>query len=124
MKPIYKVTSEDLTTRLEKELDNVATYMTESMEAAKELVPELSNIAIRKCSFTGKHTIIGLILNDGADISLYKKTSTTADGDHILVPKRNSNKGRALSDALHFVGKSVTLFDEKKFEEELGFNPA
>lgn len=123
MKPIYKVIDQELVQRIEKELDFIGVYMKNSMDLARGLVPELSNIAITKCGFTGKHTILGLILNKGANTALFKHTNTTQDGSKILVPKRNTNKGKELSKALSFIGKAVKLFDEGKFEEELGYNP-
>ena len=123
MKPIYKVIDKQLTAKMTAELDNVSNYMKECMEKAKEFVPALSSVAVSKCPFSGKHNITGLILDEDADISLFKKVSTTKDGSEIFVPKRNSKKAKELDKKLSFIGDGVMLFDNKKFEEDLGYNP-
>ena len=123
MKPIYKVVDKELNLRLRSELENVNSYMKESLAKASLIVPETKNIAISKNSFNGKHTIVGLILEKGADTKLFKKWGDSGDGSPILVPKLNSKAGKELAKKLDFIGKQVMLFDNEKFEEELNYKP-
>lgn len=123
MKPIYKVVDADLTRRIESELNKVDYYMQECLNKAKNVSPDIENIAFNNCSLTGKHMVVGVMLSDGSDTSLYKKWGNSG-GSTIFTPKRNTKAGKELSKKLDFIGKSVLLFDCKQFEEELGYNPS
>lgn len=120
MRSIYKIVDKDLNERLKKEIDNVNKYMEDCFNKAKELIPNIENIAIKKHPITGDHTIVGLIIEKDVDTKLFKCID---DKVKIYVPKRNTKKGKELNKKLDFVGKSVKLFDEDKYEEELGYNP-
>lgn len=123
MQPIYKIIDEELNQRIESELGHINNYMKLSLAKAKELVPDVENIAITKCGITGKHTILGVILKEGADTSMFKTYGKSGDGSMIYTIKRNTKKGKELAKELSFIGKSELLFSERQFEEELGYNP-
>lgn len=122
MQPIYQVIDKELNERIKKAKDNITTYMTESLAKAQELLPEIENIAIRKCPLSGKHTILGFILKENSDTDMFKKWGD-AGHDVIYTIKKNTKKGKELDKALNFVGKAVMLFDEGQFEEELDYKP-
>lgn len=122
MQPIYKVVDKELNERIKKAKDKVTEYMTESLAKAQELLPQIENIAIRKCPLSGKHTILGFTLKEDADKTLFKKWGD-AGPDTVYTIKRSTKKGKELAKELNFVGKAVMLFDEQQFEEELGYKP-